>query len=163
MTEEKSLIPRGSKQRVPRTALLAGGAILGVLLLLFGGGVGRDVAEQEVSAEASAEMEAYARALEEKIRIFCQQVEGVGRASVTVSLESGYRRVYATEGADYVLVGSGSGRGTVYLTDQPPAIGGIAVICEGGGDAAVRRRLIGLLTAAYGIGANKIYIAPGTK
>lgn len=163
MTEEKSPVLRSDKKGIPRTVLLACGAILGVVLLLVGGGVSRETAAEEVSTESSAEMEAYAKALEEKIRIFCQQVEGVGRASVTVSLESGYRRVYATEDASYVMVGSGSNRGTVYLTDEPPTIGGIAVICEGGGDPVVRQRLIGLLTAAYGIGANKIYIAPGTK
>ena len=145
---------------VPRALLLAAGAIVGVLLLVLGNA---DTAGRGTAAEAasvSADMEEYARALEARICDFCEAVEGVGGARVTVSLESGYRRVYAQEDAAYVMVGSGASRGTVHLTDEPPRIGGLAIVCEGGGDAAVCRRLIGLLCAAYDLGAHQIYIAP---
>ena len=160
MHKSSGIIPVGDmKKGIPRTVLLIAGVLIGVLLLVLGNM--RSTA-QETAAEApseTADMEEYARALEERIRIFCEGVEGVGRASVAVSLESGYRRVYAQEDSSYVLVGSGASRGTVYLTDEPPRLGGIAVVCEGGSDPTVRQRLIGLLCAAYDIGANKIYIA----
>lgn len=151
------------RKALPRAALLLGGVILGVILLLTDHMVPAQTAEADSALSASEEMEEYARALEEKICRFCEQVEGVGEASVTVSLESGYRRVYAQNDSTYVLVGSGAARGTVYLTEEPPEIGGIAVICTGGGNATVRQRLVGLLSAAYGIGTNKIYIAQAQK
>lgn len=154
-----TILSWGEKKALPRTVLLLGGVVLGVALLIMGNARSDSANGTEASVSVPAEMEEYARALEEKICRFCEQVEGVGEASVTVSLESGYRRVYAQDDSSYVLVGSGASRGTVYLTEEPPEIGGIAVVCTGGGDPTVCRRLVGLLSAAYGIGANKIYIA----
>ena len=163
MNGSSAMIPLTAVRRLsPRTALLLCGALLGVALLVWGGAPQReeDAPEAEVSASVSEEMEAYTRALEEKIRAFCAEVEGVGEVRVAVSLESGYRRVFARDGGDdYVLAGSGSTRDPVYLTECPPQICGIAIVCTGGEDPEVCRRLIGLLSAAYGIGANKIYIA----
>ncbi len=160
MREHGGIVPVGEMgKKIPRTAILIAGAVIGILMLMLGNADAAGEREEDVAVFAADEMEAYARALEERICDFCEEVEGVGTARVSVSLESGYRRVYAQEDSTYVMVGSGASRGTVYLTDEPPRIGGIAVICDGGGDPTVCRRLIGLLTAAYGIGANKIYIA----
>lgn len=143
-----------------RGALLLGGVLLGVGLLLMGSlrPSERGTANTEVSA--TAETEEYVRALEDKIRDFCSRVEGVGEVSVTVSLESGYRRTYGKDNGSYLSVASLSGGNTVCLSEEPPVIGGIAIVCDGGGDPEVCRRLIGLLRAAYGIGSNKIYVAP---
>ena len=105
------------------------------------------------------DIDAYIAALESKIAGLCDSVDGVSRVSVAVSLESGYQRVYARDDESYILVGSGASQGAVYLTEKPPAIGGIGIVCAGGGDPIIRARLIGLLSAAYGIGANKIFIA----
>lgn len=145
---------------LPRGAVLLGGILLGLVLLAVGGlRPSTDVGVQSETDDA-AQTEAYVSAQEEKIRDFCSRVEGVGEVSVTVSLESGYRRVYAKENGSYLSVASLSGGNTVCLSEEPPVIGGIAIVCDGGGDPAVRQRLIGLLRAAYGIGANKIYVAP---
>lgn len=148
-----------TKNNRGRAILLLAGAVLGVALLLWGNIGGGEAVETAVSEDLTVDTEAYARALERRIALFCGQVEGVGKVSVAVSLESGYRRVYAQEGSASILVGSSASRGTVCLTEEPPRLGGIAVVCEGGGDPTVRQHLIGLLSAAYGIGSNKIYIA----
>ena len=155
--ERKPTLWRTQRGKLPRGALLLGGILLGVILLLWGNPSPAGEAEtQEISV---SEMEAYVLSLEEKICLFCEQVAGVGEASVTVSLESGWRRVLGDENGSYLSVGSGFSRNTVCLSEEPPVIGGIAVVCTGGGDPAVRQRLVGLLCAAYNIGSNKIYIA----
>ena len=102
-----------------RGALLLGGVLLGVGLLLMGSlrPSERGTANTEVSA--TAETEEYARALEDKIRDFCSRVEGVGEVSVTVSLESGYRRTYGKDNGSYLSVASLSGGNTVCLRSRP--------------------------------------------
>lgn len=150
---------RADRGKLSRGALLLCGVILGVALLLMGGSRSARTDGETVSETTAAETETYVRTLEEKIRLFCEQVEGVGEVSVTVSLESGWRRVYGKESGSYLSVGSGFSQNTVCLSEEPPVIGGIAVVCTGGGDPVVRQRLVGLLCAAYGIGSNKIYIA----
>ena len=57
-----------------------------------------------------------------------------------------------------MTAGSGSSESPIYLSVKPPGIAGIGVVCDGGGDASVRRELISLLSAAYGVGTNKIYV-----
>lgn len=149
-----------TKKTLPRAALLLGGILLGVVLLLIGNTQSVPSSTEMAEEDSLSDLAAYTADLEEKIRQFCRRVEGVGEVSVTVSLESGYRRVYDKTDSVYVFSGSNSLRGAVCLNEEPPTIGGIAIVCEGGGDPAVRERLVGLLRAAYGIGANKIYIAP---
>ena len=150
---------RSAGQRLPRAALPLFGIVLGIVLLMTAGmgGSGESV---EKTAVNDAQTEVYVETLERKIEDFCAEVEGVGRVSVTVSLESGWRRVYGKENGSYLSVASLGGGNTVCLSEEPPVIGGIAVVCDGGGDPAVRLRLVNLLRAAYGIGSNKIYIAP---
>ena len=148
-----------ARLHLPRTVLPLLGVLLGVILLWMAGS-GGEGDTVEASSANDAETEAYVEALERKIEEFCAEVEGVGRVSVTVSLESGWRRVYGKENSSYLSVSVLSGGNTVCLSEEPPVIGGIAVVCDGGGDPAVRLRLVNLLRAAYGIGSNKIYIAP---
>ena len=140
-----------------RTAVLIGGAVLGIALL-FAGNSRSDTATAE--AVEMTDTEAYVQDMEEKIRELCRRVEGVGEVSVVVSLESGWRRTYGRESGSYLSVASLSGSGSVCLSEEPPVIGGIAIVCDGGGDPIVRQRLVNLLRAAYGIGSNKIYVAP---
>lgn len=165
MATKKELVPFGDKKSpLSRNILLIGGAILGAALLLLSN-LPSSTAQNdtETAAAASDSIEAYTRALEEKIRTFCEQVEGVSNVSVAVSLDSGYRRVYAQDGSSYILVGSGSSQEGIYLTDKTPEIGGIGIVCTGGGNPIVQQKLMGLLSAAYGVSSNKIYIAEAQK
>ena len=136
------------------------GILAGIILLWTGGSSAAQVSDQTENDVSLAQTQAYVAELEEKIRDFCAQVEGVGAVNVTVSLESGYRRVYGRDSSSYLSVSALSGGSTVCLSEELPVIGGIAIVCDGGGNDEVRQRLIGLLRAAYGIGANKIYVAP---
>lgn len=145
-------------------------ALGGVLLLCLGGfgGTDADGASADVSAGQRELLEAYTDQLRREIAELCDRVDGVSDVSVAVSLECGYEFVYATDTRSdsgsvagqvkYVTVGSGSSERTVYLTELLPRIGGIGVVCRGGSDPEIVRRLTALLSAAYDIGSNKIYV-----
>jgi len=157
--------------------ILAGG--MGVLLLMLGGGGGRETSEEPVvtdamQAENSAEaLQAYTEAMESKIASLCECVEGVSNVRVAVTLLSGYEYVYAknAEAAEgngstvgsyhYITVGSGSSESVVYVSEKLPKIGGIGIVCRGGGNATVRKELIELITAAFGVSSHQIYITEG--
>jgi stage III sporulation protein AG len=149
-------------------ALLA--AILGVSLLLWGKRQeGQDTPTPPAADTAARSPEAYREELESRMESICARVAGVGRVEVAVTLEGSFTYVYATEkktaaGGEtvtYVTVGSGSGETPVYLSEQAPAIRGIGVVCEGGMDPTVRREVTALLSAAFGVGSNKIYVTGG--
>lgn len=142
---------------------------LGALLLLFGSRLGGDkesTAPTVPSEDAARTVEAYRMELESRMEAICSRVAGVGEVEVVVTLEGGFSYVYATdkkttsggESLTYITVGSGDRESPVYLTEKAPTILGIGVVCTGGMDATVRREVTALLSAAFGVGSNKIYV-----
>ena len=143
--------------------------VVGALLLIFGGRIGKDTASNTPDAppEASTRTaEEYRAELETRMEAICSRVAGVGEVEVVVTLEGGFSYVYATnrkttsggESLSYVTVGSGDRESLVYLSEKAPAILGIGVVCTGGMDPTVRREVTALLSAAFGVGSNKIYV-----
>ena len=154
--------------------LIVLGAALGLFLLLFGGyaekkgnGEGED---QTVSEAYSAfDAEEYAKAAEERIVALCERVNGVSKVSVTVTLSGGYSTVYAqnsqsgTSGYknEFVLTGNGSSEKALLIGYSVPQISGVGIVCVGGGRADTRREIIALVSAAFGVSSNKIYVTEG--
>ncbi len=153
-----------------KTIFLAIGAILGVLLLLFGSFAGtRSEETEDVSEEALRDPDAYARDLEARVVEICTGVKGAGKVRAAVTLKGGYRAVYATDAknsssgyqSSTVLVGSGASEEAILVCYENPEIAGIGIVCEGGDDAEVRARIVSLVSATFSIGANKIFVVSG--
>lgn len=135
---------------------LAGLALLAVSAWL----PAESTASPAVQGESTAD---YAAQLEQRLTALISRVEGAGKAVVMVTLESGSESVYATDtdsdgSSTHVLLGSGRADGLVE-TVQTPRILGVAVVCEGGGSAAVQGRVTALLEALTGLGASHITVA----
>ena len=148
-------------QRTHLWVILAG-ALLGIALLLAGGrGKTEEQSTDTVSqVNATEETVLYRRRLEEEIRALCESVSGVGEVRVALTLEGGFREVYATEGTDgeYVIVGSGSSAAPLLISRDPPALAGIGIVCRGGSSPSVQRELVALLSAAFDLPSNRIYV-----
>ena len=156
----------GDRSSKLKLILILGGALLGIFLLLFGSGafhtkgntteIGTDTANHE---QILIDYQSY---LESKVKSICESVNGVGNVTVIVTLDSGFESVYAIEMNDgneqYVVLGSGSSASALLLTESPPAVRGIGVVCTGGNNATVRRELTALLSAVFHITSNRIYI-----
>lgn len=134
-------------------------AAVGIFLIITGGCASdsEDKAQQTLlSGNSVIEYEAR---LEEKIKNLCENVKGVSGVTVAVSLSGGYENVYAQNGSsDYVLIGNGSSESGVFLNERSPQISGIGVVCRGGGDPRIQQELLSLISAACGVGKNRIFI-----
>jgi stage III sporulation protein AG len=167
------------KEKTPltwgRRLLLGGIALLGVALLLIGSlpTIGQDKGELHARSAAQEKTEqreeqAYAEILAEQIEALCVAACGSDDVYAVVSLQDGYAYRYATDSElrtgqeneqssqSYVTVGSGSNQSPVLIASTPPQIAGIGVVCRGG-DCS-RNELVSLLSAAFGVGANRIYV-----
>ena len=144
------------------------GGLLGIFLLVSTNGDG-DKAVQEPTQSISDQrltMEEYRQAIEARVCGICVQVEGVGNVTAVVSLESGFEYVYAAdnkttssgESLQYIIIGSGADESLVYLTEKVPKISGIGVVCDGGDSPSVQREITYLLSAAFEVPTNKIYV-----
>ena len=147
------------KQRVNLLVLMG---LAGLVLLAVSAWLPADDAAQPAAAvqETAAD---YAAQLENRLTALIRCVDGAGDTAVMVTLESGSESVYATDtdrdgGSTHVLLGSGGADGLVE-TVQTPRVLGVAVVCEGGGTAAVQNRVTALVEALTGVGANHITVA----
>ena len=142
-----------------KVLMLAAALVLGVALLLFGGGT-----DQKSSAPDELSTDEYAAELEKKISELCLRVEGVSNVSVAVSLRGGFEYVYATDASGKpVTVGSGSSASGILIRMKTPEIAGIGIVCNGGGNEGVKNRLISLVSAACGVGSNRIFVTEAKK
>lgn len=139
------------------------GAAAGILLLLwgsFGGG------EEKTALSDTDEISAYSAYLEEQATRLCESVKGVSDVTVTLTLSGGFEQVYAadrtvngsTQSIEHVKLGGGVGAELCAVSVSAPEVIGIGVTCKGGKSELVRAELTALLSAAFGVGSNKIYI-----
>jgi stage III sporulation protein AG len=153
------------------------GGIVGIGLILLGNqplmtkGKEADSSEEEQVSDITM----YMQTTEDKIAALCARVRGVSNVTVAITLEGDFTCVYAQnvqteqkEGGSkkqetYVTVGSGAGESPILITRTYPRVSGIGIVCRGGGDAYIRRELIALLEAAYGISSNHIYITEANE
>ncbi len=158
-----------SMKKSGKLAIALVGIALGAILLFFGNRAGKETADPAPNAPPETQTptaEEYRADLEGRMEAICAQVAGVGSVDIIVTLEGGFEYVYATdrkttvggESTSYITLGSGDSESLVYITERAPAITGIGVVCTGGMDPTVRREVTSLLSAAFGVGSNKIYV-----
>ena len=153
--ENKSALLSRIKAKWPILLL----ALLGLVLLLISGG--GESKQSSSTADPFLATEQYRSALENELSALCRHVTGVGRLEMMITLDGTAYAHYATDRVadgreEYVTVGGNC----VLLSEEYPDVIGVAVVCDGGGDAAVCRELTELICAALDIGSNRVHIAP---
>ncbi len=142
--------------RQNRLLLLLGAA--GLLLLLFSGFGEREEATPTLSPVAAAEE--YRASLTEELTALCQQVKGVGRARVFVTLASTEIAIYEKNQSGESETVASVGGEALLLAYRLPEVQGVTVVCEGGENAAAVRELYALLRTALGLDTTQIHVAP---
>ena len=144
------------KKKIKGTAIIILGLVIGIVLLVLGNG--SDGSDN--MPDTDQKMEKYSELVEKKIRDLCLTVEGVSEVSVAVSFKSGFEYVYAQNNGkgEILVIGNGSSEKVVAVTEKPPVIGGVGIVCRGGGDPKIQNELINLISAAFDVNSNKIYI-----
>lgn len=161
---KNTIIPITQKKKTLLLLLLA---LLGIVLMLFSK-CGEDKAGAQTQNEPSAlDPALYAEQIEEKVEALCNKIDGVSSAHAVVTLKGGYRAIYATDAqygssvnkSETVLIGSGSSEKALLIGYENPEIAGIGIVCSGGDDAYVRSEIISMISAAFDLGSNKIFVS----
>lgn len=147
-----------------RGGLLLGLGLAGLLLIALSEWLPKS--DAGIAAQSPSAEQDYISTLELRLEDLIGSVEGAGRTRVMITAENGEESVYAKDmeqSADgswqeqHVLLGSGGAQGlieTVYV----PTVLGVAVVCEGGADAAVQLRVTQIVQALTGVGSNHITV-----
>lgn len=142
--------------------------LAGVLLIALSEWLPRDADRAEDTVTVTEQQ--VEQALEQRIAALLSSVEGVGRCRVMVTLESGTQTVYAadthliTEGemqtvdTSVLRVDTDAGPVGLKLTAIQPTVKGVAVVCDGGGNEAVCRRVTQVVTTAFHISERRVCV-----
>ena len=140
---------------------------VGLLLLLWPTG-SDDASERAAESGATAaDWSEQTHALEAQLSAALSQIEGVGEATVVLTLDSGARQELAadeTEGErTAVIISTGSGQEeAVRVQEFFPRYRGALIVCDGGGEARVKLRVLQAVQAVTGLSANQISICERT-
>lgn len=149
------------KNRQNRAFLAAAVGALAMVLILISELVPQK-AEKSVSSSDQSASE-YQVQLEQRLEKLISQMDGAGKATVMVTLETGAEAVYAldTQSGElqsqntHVLLDDGSAlTETVCL----PQVRGVAVLCDGGGDVRVASRITELIGALLDLPSNRVCV-----
>lgn len=137
--------------------LLVAAGIAGILLMLLSELLPAGKNEREdTTRDAVADQ---TLRLEQRLEEIVTGIEGTGSCRVMVTLENGVKYVYADTGGTSALSRQETG---LLVTELQPTVKGVAVVCEGGNDEAVRRRVTEAVTAVLHITANRVCVVAGS-
>ena len=165
---ENIIITQNRKNKLFLPIMLA---IIGIALLLVGNIMSKNDTEnsdeQNSCDLSSLDASEFASETERRVEEICASVNGVGSVHAVVTLGGGYRAIYAVDSqasnSSYknqtVLTGNGASEKPLLIGYQNPEIVGIGVVCSGGDNAQVRADIVSLISAAFNISTNKIYVA----
>lgn len=168
---------KGLLGRIGKVRLIVITGIAGMVLILLSG----LLADSGTSAQTQPEpqqsvlcdAETYRADLETRLTALLSRMDGVGSVTVMVTVGGSAEQVYAQEVKrassdhsvqteyDPVLARHGSDESAVIAETRYPAVTGAAILCTGGGHAAVRERVVQAATAVLGIPSNQVYVGAG--
>ena len=139
------------------------GCVCGLLLILLGNVSEKEKNEVTLNENlyTSEELEGYTDALEKKVSSLISSIGGVSDVNVLVTVEISKEKVYATTGdnKDYVIITDASGNESALTVAEINAnVRGIAVVCNYGGNEALKMEIINMLASLFNIGSNRISV-----
>lgn len=171
---------RQDRKRVWLVIAGIGGVLLFFCSGLFGEKTASAPVEEPSGPAAGLTNREYEELYQQKVSALVEQIAGVGKSQVTVTLDTGVEYVYVKEEkqnsdnqespdgesstraeseSKTLLVEDQNGRKTALLrTTKEPRVRGVVVVCEGGGDVRVAERVTEAVSAALGIGSSRICV-----
>ena len=155
MTEKWSLKGLISKFKIEYLLILVFAV---VLLIIFTGGSSNDEVKQVSTIDS------YVEALENKLSLALSKIDGAGKVSVVISVESGMQTVLATEKTTENGVTREEpftvGGKTVVIKETYPEITGVLIVAKGANNLSTKVAIINATAALLDIASDKIQVLP---
>lgn len=151
-----------------RVLIICGIALMAVLLI-------GSFRPRTVSESASAAAEDFAqteRDIEQRLTELISRIDGAGVCTVMVTLDTSSQRVYAeerssssstgdsvrTSSEDTSVVLAGSGKEALETGTVLPQVRGVAVVCAGAANPAVKEKIANAVCGALGIRLSRVCV-----
>ncbi len=154
------------------TAVTVLGAV-GLLLIMLSSLLPGEKKEEEKSSEKqsiSVSSADYCTETEKKLADFLEDIDGVGKVRVYLTVGGEEQYVYATEGKTsiaenkteeerkYVMIGGGSEKSALIETVKAPEISGAVIACTGADSPVVREMVYEAASTALDLTTGQIYV-----
>ena len=151
--------------RSKKIYLLVALLIIGIVIIFIGKSGGKKTENVQNGIE-ELDPSQYSEMLEERIEELCNRIDGVSGAHAVVTLKGGYQAIYAVDSQSgntsaknqTVIIGSGAGEKAILKGYSYPQIAGIGIVCRGGDSYDVKNKVVSLVSSAFDISANKIFV-----
>lgn len=162
----ESLDKLTSHKHFPKILILAGIALM--LMILFSDSDDEDkLAKTSDTSEVFLISDNYTEYSEKKLVSLLESIEGVGKNKVMVNLSGTEEYVYAEEinqrenqqENSYVIYDDGNSNTALLKRVNNPSVTGIVVVCEGGDDPKICEQVYKVISTAFNIPTNRIYVA----
>lgn len=165
--------------------MILGAGLIGIALIFLSGFLtnsGKTEQQTNPSGTVSTAQD-YETHLEKELTDLIVKIQGVGNASVMVTLEQTKQSVYAKEEknsgqttkdqsdgstrnetdqsneTNYILVkGADGSEQALAVTEIQPVVKGVVVVCDGGGNPAVQQSVIDAVTTALDISSVRVCV-----
>lgn len=157
--------------------------VTGLSMMLISGFVSSSSKKQK-NKDINFNVSGYEHKLEERLLDLVEEIDGVGKAKIMVTLESGIEYIYAQERREktdkisdfkdktplklqerndeekkLMLVDGPSGRRQALIkTEIQPKIKGVVVVCQGGNEPLVNQQIINVLTTVLNISSSRVFV-----
>ena len=132
----------------------------------------KDKPEKAMSQTETTDSDDFRKRTERELKALLEQIEGVGDCEVMISLESSTEYIYAenisrfTEDnadrrsekldEDIVITENSWTRQPLIRKVIDPQIGGVVIVCEGGGDISINERVQKAVSTALNISSTRV-------
>lgn len=159
--------------------IIIGAAVALMLLLLLStvscNGSGSS-SEKKQTTVVTDDLSALEKDLERRLEQLLSEIDGVGKVSVMVTLDTSSRMVYdknvRTDGAlestpegfsethekQTEVVLAGSSKEPLQIGTVQPQVRGAAVVCSGASDPVIQERVANVVAKALNIGISRVYV-----
>lgn len=122
-------------------------------------------------SQTSTDYESYVSSLESRTQSIISSIDGVGKCKVMITLEQTDESVFAkntdessqngnfSKKSEYVLYENDNNDEPILVKQYFPKVYGVVVVCQGGGDTAVKERVISSISALFDIPYSKISVS----
>lgn len=146
-----------------KTLLILLLGLCGMLLILFS-----DTDDAAVTAVSDKNNGTYAEdIILKQVRELISDINGVGKTEVVITYENDFENIYATNtneqyngddidiDREYIVTDDETG---LVIKTVYPKVRGVAVVCQGGSDPAVKEKIYSVLSALFDISSSKISV-----
>ena len=157
------------KVNIDRQKLMIILGITALALILLSAIIPKNSQDPPAPEQEEFSTEDFCARTEQRLEEFLEDIDGVGRVKVLVSVSGSQQYIYASEGRQsrsenkseeetkYVMIGNGNDKSALVETVRTPEITGVVIACTGD-SPQVREQVYRTAAAALDLPTAKIYV-----